>query len=549
MTKAISVGEYLVHALEQAGVKHVFGIPGDYVLGLYDLLAKSSIELVGTCTEIGAGYAADAYARINGLGCVCVTYCVGGLNALNAVAGAYAEKSPLILISGAPGLGERAFSPLLHHRIRDFNTQRLIFEKVTVAAEALEDPLTAPRQIDAAIAACKRQKRPVYIEVPRDMVHRLCGSIRLEPQDAPKSPPDVLEEALRESASMLRNAKRPVILAGVEIHRYGLQSLLVRLVERSGFPVAATLLGKSVIGELHPQYLGIYEGAMGREDVRLAVERADCVLFLGAFMTDIDLGGFTSNIDVSRTINATAEQVTIQRHHFDGIVLRDFIEGLLKGNLGPRRKLRFAPRSKPKPVKLQRGRKITVRRFFARMNDFLKDDSVVIADPGDSLFGAADLTIHRRTEFVSPAYYTSMGFAVPAALGAQIRRPHLRPIVFVGDGAFQMTGQELSTIVKYGLNPIVFVLNNKGYTTERFIEDGPYNDIHDWAYHRWPEILRQGLGLEAHTEDELEDALVKAEKHTASFVVINAHFDPMDRSNALDRLAKRLRARVQGKGS
>jgi indolepyruvate decarboxylase len=183
------------------------------------------------------------------------------------------------------------------------------------------------------------------------------------------------------------------------------------------------------------------------------------------------------------------------------------------------------------------------------MNDFLKDDSVVIADPGDSLFGAADLTIHRRTEFVSPAYYTSMGFAVPAALGAQIRRPHLRPIVFVGDGAFQMTGQELSTIVRYGLNPIVFVLNNKGYTTERFIQDGPYNDIHEWAYHRWPEVLRQGLGLEAHTEDELEDALIRAEKHTASFVVINAHFDPMDRSNALDRLAKRLRARVQGKGS
>jgi indolepyruvate decarboxylase len=548
MAKAMSVGEYLVKALELAGLKHVFGIPGDYVLGLYDLLERSPIQLVGTCTEIGAGYAADAYARINGLGCVCVTYCVGGLNALNAVAGAYAEKSPLILISGAPGLGERALSPLLHHRVRDFNTQRQIFEKVTVAAEAIEDPLTAPRQIDAAITACMRQKRPVYIELPRDIVHRPCGQLRVKPEEAPKSPPEVLAEALRESASMLRNAKRPVILAGVEIHRFGLQSLLVRLVEKSGFPVAATLLGKSVIGELHPQYLGIYEGAMGREDVRLAVERADCVLFLGAFMTDIDLGGFTSNIDVSRTINATAEQVTIQRHHFDGIVLRDFLDGLLKGNLGMRRKPRFAPPSKPKPIRFQRGRKLTIRRFFARMNHFLKDDSVVIADPGDSLFGAADLTIHRRTEFVSPAYYTSMGFAVPAALGTQIRRPHLRPIVFVGDGAFQMTGQELSTIVKYGLNPIVLVLNNKGYTTERFIQDGPYNDVHEWAYHRWPEVMRQGLGLEAHTEDELEDALARAEKYTASFVIVNVHLDPMDCSNALDRLAKRLRARVQGKG-
>jgi len=172
----------------------------------------------------------------------------------------------------------------------------------------------------------------------------------------------------------------------------------------------------------------------------------------------------------------------------------------------------------------------------------------VIADPGDGLFGAADLTIHRRTEFLSPAYYASMGFAVPAALGAQINHPHLRPIVFVGDGAFQMTGQELSTIVRYGLNPIVFVLNNKGYTTERFIQDGPYNDVHEWAYHRWPEVLRQGLGLEARTEDEFEDALAKAEKYTSGFVILNVHFDPLDRSKALERLARRLRARVQERG-
>jgi indolepyruvate decarboxylase len=174
------------------------------------------------------------------------------------------------------------------------------------------------------------------------------------------------------------------------------------------------------------------------------------------------------------------------------------------------------------------------------MNEFLEDDFTVISDVGDSLFGAADLVIHRRTEFLSPAYYTSMGFAVPAAVGAQVRDRGMRPVVFVGDGAFQMTGMELSTVVKYGLNPIVFVLNNKGYTTERFIIDGPFNDIHNWAYHRLPDLLGAGWGCEVRTEGDLESALAEARRRTDSFSIVNVHLDPMDRSDALERLARRL---------
>jgi indolepyruvate decarboxylase len=434
--------------------------------------------------------------------------------------------------------------------VRDFNTQRLIYERITVAAEALDDPTTAPRQIDHAIAECLRHKRPVYLELPRDMVHMSCGGAghRTRSQfehgnGADKSNPDVLKEALDEA--MLRQAARPIIMAGVEIHRFGLQTPLRHLVEKTGFPIVATLLGKSVIAETHPHYLGIYEGAMGRDSVRLAVERADCVLMLGVFMTDIDFGIYSSNINVSRTINANAEHVAIQRHHFDSIVLRDFIDGLIKMDLGPQNRVKVVPKTAARPIRPQKGRPLTIRRFFARMNDFLKDDTVVVADVGDCLFGAADLTIHRKTEFIGPAYYTSMGFGVPAAIGAQIGRRHVRTVVLVGDGAFQMTGQELSTIVKYQLNPIIVVLNNKGYTTERFIQDGPYNDIHDWAYHQIPTVLQAGLGFEARTEDELENALIKAVKNTASFTIINAHFDPMDRSDALGRLAQRLARQVK----
>jgi len=281
--------------------------------------------------------------------------------------------------------------------------------------------------------------------------------------------------------------------------------------------------------------------------VRRAVERADAVLILGAFMTDVNLGIFTAHLDEGRTINATSERIAIRHHHFDRVPLTDFVRGLLKAPLGRRRKVTLPPKKPRRPVRAQRNRPVTVRRFFARLNDFLEDNFAVICDPGDSLFGAADLVIHRRTEFISPAYYTSLGFAVPAALGVQLARRSLRPIVLVGDGAFQMTGQELSTIARWGLNPIVFVLNNKGYTTERFIHDGAYNDIPNWAYHQMPSLLGAGWGCEVRTEGDLEAALARAKANTASYSIINLHLDPYDRSEALERLGKRLGRQVAKK--
>lgn len=547
MARQTTVGRYLVTRLEQAGLRDIFGIPGDYVLRFYDMLVDSDINVVGTCTEIGAGFAADAYARVNGLGAMCVTYCVGGLNAINAVAGAYAEKSPLIAISGSPGLRERAHSPLLHHAVRDFHTQLHIYEKVTVKAVALEDPATAPAQIDECIAACQRHKRPVFLEIPRDVVNMPCAAPKPLTNEKPKSDPDALKEVIAEVTGILKSAKRPVILAGVEIHRFGLQNALLKLVEKTGTPVAATLLGKSIISELHPQYLGVYEGAMGLEKVRKAVESSDRVLILGAFMTDINLGIYTAQLDPARSINANSERISIGHHHYEDIVLGQFIDRLTRSLTTGKRAMKpkaSAAKNKTataiKAFKPKPSQPCTVRRFFERMNHFLDDNNIVISDIGDSLFGAADLTIHRRTEFLSPAYYTSMGFAVPAAIGAQTGARKLRPIVFVGDGAFQMTGMELSTAAKIGLNPIVFVLNNKGYTTERFINEGPYNDIHEWAYHLLPQILRKGWGCEVRTEGELEEALITAKSHTQSFSLINVHLGKMDTSRALERLGKRL---------
>jgi len=163
---------------------------------------------------------------------------------------------------------------------------------------------------------------------------------------------------------------------------------------------------------------------------------------------------------------------------------------------------------------------LTVKALFQRLNSFLTENTIVVADVGDALFGAADLYIHQRTEFLGPAYYASMGFAVPAGIGAQVANPQLRALVLVGDGAFQMTGMELSTAVRYKLNPIVVVLNNSGYGTERQMQDGPYNDVVPWQYHRLPEIFGAGRGFLIHTESELDEALAAAERHTESFCLL-----------------------------
>jgi len=545
MNRGLPIGEYLIQRLHAHGVRHVFGIPGDYVLGFYDQLLKSELKTIVTCDEQGAGFAADGYARVAGLGVVCITYCVGGLKVVNPVAGAFAEKSPLVVISGAPGMNERDRNPLLHHKVRDFDTQRRVFEQITVANAALENPATALTEIDRVLHAAVRYKRPVYLELPRDLV-AVPGRADHRVRDLHEtSDPLVLEEALAEATAMLNKASRPVILADVEVHRFGMQDDLLKFIEKTGIPVAATILGKSVVAEGHPQYLGIYEGAMGRDDVREYVENSDCVFLVGAFMTDINLGVFTAKLDPAKSISANSERLAIRHHTFENVRFKDFFRGLLAADL---RRHDLAPHPvPPQPQEFlpgRKGEKVTIARLFERVNKYLGDSSIVVADVGNALFGASDLLIRHPTEFLGPAYYASMGFAVPAALGAQMARPDLRPLVLVGDGAFQMTGMELSTIARYGLNPVIIVLNNAGYGTERHIHDGPFNDVLNWNYHRLPELLGVGRGFLVETEEQLDAALDAAARHTESYCLLDVHLDPMDKSAALGRLAERLADRL-----
>ena len=540
----LTIGGYLIQRLQDYGLTDLFGIPGDFVLQFYGMLEESPINVIGCTREDCAGYAADGYARIHGIGAVCVTYCVGGLSLCNSIAGAFAEKSPVIVISGAPGMEERRSNPLLHHRVRDFNTQREVFEKITIASASLDDPLTAFREIDRCLAAAVRFKRPVYLELPRDRVHARCPYPHVAKQESFTSDRDALQEALAEAKQAISVCQKPVIMAGVEMHRFGLADEVVKFAEKNSIPMCATLLGKSVVSEKHPLYLGIYEGAMCRESLRRYVEESDCLIMLGAFLTDIDMGIFTANLDPRKCIYATSEQTRISHHHFQDILVADFVKGLGKLDLNvPKRAMLTRPKGEMK-FALKPAAKITNARLFARINELLDETMVVIADVGDCLFGAADLTIYKKTEFISPAYYTSMGFAIPASIGVNVAAPDRRPIVLVGDGAFQMTCMELSTAVRHGFNPIVIVLNNKGYTTERFLQDGPFNDILNWNYHRMPDLLGGGWGFEVRTEGELDQALNAALAHKDAYSILNVHLEPNDISQALSRLAEGLSKRL-----
>ena len=543
----MSIGAYLIRRLIDFGVRDVFGVPGDYVLTFYCRLEASPINTVGCTREDCAGFAADAYARLNGIGAVCVTYCVGGLSLCNSVAGAFAEKSPVVVISGAPGLRERFNDPLLHHRVRNFRTQFEVFRQLTTAAAVLSDADTAFREIDRVLSAVVRYRRPGYIELPRDMVDVVPEAPYPIGKVTPKSDQGALVEAVAEATRRLSDAERPVIIAGVEVHRFGLQDRLLALAEGANIPITTTMLGKSVVSETHPLFAGIYEGAMGQEDVTRFVEESDCVLLLGAFMTDINLGIGTAHLDPVRCIDATSERLRISHHCFEDVLLADFLDGLIATGIeAPDRPLPAKLAAVSGKFQLEDDRPITIKRLMDRLNLALDEKMIVIADIGDALFASSELVIRQRTEYLSPAYYTSMGFAVPAALGAMVARPELRPVVLVGDGAFQMTGMELSNIVRRKLAPIIILLDNGGYGTERLLHAGDhdFNEIQPWCYHELPSIFGGGTGHAVHTEGQFDTALRAACEDHSAMSLIHVHLSRTDCSRTLQRLCAKLGPRV-----
>jgi indolepyruvate decarboxylase len=541
---ACTIGGYLIERLREHGVGHVFGVPGDFVLTFMHELERSPIRLINTSDEQGAGFAADAYARLNGLGVVCVTYGVGGLKIANTTGQAYAEKSPVVVISGAPSMEERRRHPLIHHKVRSYDTQFRVFQQLTAAATVLDDPECAGSEIDRVLAIARQYSQPVYIELPRDMIDVPIDRPPTPEETTAESDAQTLAAAVAEAVDWINRAERPVIMFGVELVRFGLQDLVMRFIEESGIPATVTLLDKGAIQECHDSFLGVYAGALGRDDVREYVEGSDCLIMLGTLLTDTNLGIYTARLDPARCIHVTRERLAIGLHTFERVGLEDFVAGLAVGGVA-RRKVGGHPRA-PRSEEVAapaggRDAAITVAALFHRLESFLTGEMIVIADPGDALFGSIDLPVQGARAFLSPAFYASLGFAVPAAIGAQCAAPDARPLVLVGDGAFQMTGMELSTCAKFGLDPIVIVLDNGGYSTERLILDGGFNDVHPWDFSKLPGLLGAGHSHVVETVGDLDAALDAALVRDGQYCLIDVRLDPSDFSPALLRLGEELK--------
>lgn len=514
----ITVADYLITRLKEIGVDHLFGVPGDFVLGFFNQVLKSDLKYVGTCNELNAAYAADGYARIRGVGAFSSTYGVGELSAINGVAGAFAERVPMVVITGSPSTINFRTRPLLHHTLGDYQIPLRIYEKITAASTELVSAETAPAEIDRVLSVCLSHQQPVYISIPSDVVMMSCQ----RPQaflfpPALGSDPDALGEAITEALEMLDKAQKPIVIGDVELIRFKLQQNFAGFLDKTGFPYVTMMLGKSVLSEQHPQFIGLFEGERSREYVRNRVESADCILQLGAVLTDFNTGGFTTNFDDAKTISANIRSVRIKHHYYENVSLHDFILGLTEkltrrdpatldiqcaadGCVHRRAEL-YQP-DVPKPL--------TIKRFFDRMSHFIKDDAIVIAETGVSLFSAAEMLMPEGATFIGQTFYGSIGYTIGATLGAGMAAQDRQVVLFVGDGSFQVTGQDLSTMIRNHLKPVIFLINNDGYTIERVISDHPYNDLQPWKYHKLVEVFGGGLGLDVSTEGELEEALTKA---------------------------------------
>jgi TPP-dependent 2-oxoacid decarboxylase len=535
---------HIFELLHQQGVEHAFGIPGDFALTLYDALAESPIEPIVMTHEPCVGFAADAYSRIRGLGLAVVTYSVGGLNMVNAVAGAYAEKSPLIILSGSPGVQERREKNLLHHKVKTFDTQKRVYEEITLYAATLDNPITADLQIHRAIDYAITFKRPVYLEIPRDLVYaEIEEAVRL-PEPLKQTDPEALSEAIAETLAMIQQAKSPVLLTGVELHRFGLQGEVIKLAEKLGIPVCSTMLGKSVFPESHPQYIGIYNGEAGDPSVRDTVEESDCLLMLGVFMTDINLGMFTSHLEPKRTVYAVSEQITLKYHDYSNVLFEDFIRALANRVDLPHYDSTSIVTMQPRVAPAEGA--ISMSGLLWELNQYIDGNTLLVTDVGDTLFAADDIKMQSGTSYLCPAFYASMGFAVPGVIGAQLADPSRRAIALVGDGAFQMTGMELLTAKKLGLNPIVIVINNGSFTSLRSMahQQADFVKIPSFDYAQFANLIG-GIGFVVETGPQLHQALKSAHDHEA-LSIIDVRLAPEDISPGLQRMSDLFAKTLKG---
>ncbi len=537
----MKLAEALLHALKANGAREIFGIPGDFALPFFKVIEESKIlPLYALSHEPSVGFAADAAGRAHStLGVAAVTYGAGALNMTNPVAAAYAEKSPLVVISGAPGKGEAQAGLLLHHQARTLDSQFEIYREITCDQARLLDAATAPEQIARVLHSCRKHSRPVYLELPRDMVQASCGEVpRLPPDD---HDPEALAACVDEVLERLTTASSPVLMVGVEIRRYNLEEKVAELARKLGLPVVTTFMGRGLLAHANAPLLGTYMGVAGDPEITNLVENSDALLLLGVIISDTNFGVSARQIDLRKCVQALEGEVSLGFHVYQEMPLHAVVDGLLE-------RVRHHPDAEPTPEpKYPRGltaddEPIQPSDIARAVNDLLGEHGTMpmASDMGDCLFTALEM---EHAELVAPGYYATMGFGVPAGLGMQAATGK-RPIILVGDGAYQMTGWELGNCRRYGWDPIVLLFNNSSWEMLRaFQPESEFNDLDDWRFADTAAALG-GEGVRVQTRRELRDALAHAVAARGCFQLVEIMIPRGVLSNTLSRFVngiKRLR--------
>jgi indolepyruvate decarboxylase len=486
-----TVIQHVLARLKDIGVTDVFGVPGDYSFPVNDAICTDpAMRWIGCCNEQNAAYAADGYARIKGVGALCTTYGVGELSALNGIAGAYAEHLPLFHLVGTPNLTTQGTRAVMHHTLGngDYDMFRRMAEPV-VCAQAVMTPQNVARETERLIAEARYHRRPVYMAFPADAANQPVLD-QATPLPKPRSHAASLEAAANAIVEALSCARTACVLPGILVARTCQRAAMKALIEASNLPFATMFMAKSVLDEQHPNYLGMYDGALMNPEIRDFVEGCDQVLSVGSVMSDLNTGAFTARLDPSRTIFVRHHRTEVGGRTYSNVEAGELL-AVLAERLPKREWPRIQPRS-PAPVVGRGCDPISAEALYPRWANFLRPDDVLIAETGTVSMGLGFARLPRGATFHNQTLWGSIGWATPAAFGAAAAAPDRRVVLVTGDGAHQFTVQEISQFDRLGLKPIIFVLNNDGYLIERLLCKVPaiaYNDIARWRYAELPQAL------------------------------------------------------------
>lgn len=491
MQTQYSVADYLLDRLAGCGVGHLFGVPGDYNLQFLDhVIEHPSIRWVGCANELNAAYAADGYARVAGAGALLTTFGVGELSAINGIAGSYAEYVPVLHVVGAPCRGAQRRGELMHHTLGDGDFQHFYrMQQAVTTASAVLDEQNACYEIDRVLRAMLTERRPGYLMLPADVAKQPAtppNDILIVPLSEPESS---VAEAFRYYArERLLDSPRVALLADFLAQRFGLQPVLQRWMAETPMAHATLLMGKGLFDERHPAFVGTYSAGASSDYVRQAIEDADTIICVGTQFVDTLTAGFTQRLPAERTIEVQPHASRVGTQWFN-VPMEQAVTTLRE--LCLEMSFSLPPERPPvRRIQVEKGL-LTQENFWPTVQHYLAPDDIILVDQGTAAFGAAALSLPSGAEVLVQPLWGSIGYALPAAFGAQTACPDRRVILIIGDGAAQLTIQELGSMLRDGQSPVILLLNNDGYTVERAIHGANqrYNDIAGWNWTQVPQAL------------------------------------------------------------